>query len=340
MKYFKEPIPKLLYPLKKAFLLFFLFSISQIQSQISGCTDPLSKNYNPKATINDGSCKYKNKKLKPFFSNKLSSDVVETSGLIAFDNLLWTHNDDTDTHIYGLDAAGEIKKKIKLEKVINTDWEEISQDSSYIYVGDFGNNYRGNRTDLHILRIEKKSFLLNAPIIDTISFSYSDQTDFSQAKPNKTNFDCEAFIVSKDSIYLFSKQWKEKKTNIYVLPKTPGKHIAQYKETLNVKGLVTGATYLEDKKLIALCGYSKKGKTFIYLLYNFKNYDFLSGNKRKFKLRLWFHQIEGIATQDGKLFYLTNESFIKKPIANNPQQIHHFDLSSYLSQYLDHLKTD
>lgn len=112
------------------------------------------------------------------------------------------------------------------------------------------------------------------------------------------------------------------------------------KKTLNVRGLVTGATYLEDKKLISLCGYSKKGKTFIYILYDFKNDDFLSGNKRKFKLRLWFHQIEGIATQDGKLFYLTNESFIKKPIANNPQQIHHFDLSSYLLHYLQKYQTN
>lgn len=329
-----------MYPLKKVFLLLFLFFISQIQSQISGCTDPLSKNYNPQATINDGSCQYKNKKIKPLFSKKLSNDIIETSGLIVLDTLLWTHNDDTDTNIYGIDTLGEIKKRIKLEKVINTDWEAISQDSSYLYVGDFGNNYRGNRTDLHILRIEKKSFLLNTPVIDTISFSYADQTDFSPTNPNTTNFDCEAFIVSKDSIYLFCKQWSDKKTAIYVLPKQPGKHIAQYKQTLDVKGLVTDASYLEDKKLVALCGYSKTGKTFIYLLYDFKNHDFLSGNKRKIKLKLRFHQIEGIATQDGKLFYLTNESFIKKPIVNNPQQIHHFDLSSYLSQYLDQFKTD
>jgi len=339
LKYNKEPIPKLLYLLKKAFLLFFLFPISQIQSQILGCTDPLSKNYNPKATINDGSCQYKDKKLKPIFSNKLSNDVLETSGLITFDNLLWTHNDDTDTNIYGLDTVGNIKKKIKLEKVINTDWEAISQDSSYIYIGDFGNNYRGNRTDLHILRIEKKSFLLNAPIIDTISFSYSDQTDFSQTTPNKTNFDCEAFIVSKDSIYLFSKQWSEKKTNIYVLPKNPGKHVAQYKQNLDVKGLVTDATYLEDQKLIALCGYSKTGKTFIYLLYDFKNYDFLSGNKRKLKLKLRFHQIEGISTQDGLRYYLSNENFKRKPFINNPQKLHQLDLSKNLSQYLDQFKT-
>ena len=315
--------------MKKA-ILFFLLFITSAHSQISGCTDSSAKNFNPNAAINDGSCVYTSAKIKPETTQQLNDTLIETSGLIGFDNLLWTHNDDTDTTIYGMDSNGKIKKKIKLEKVVNTDWEEISQDSSYIYIGDFGNNSRGNRTDLHILRIEKNSFLLNQPVIDTISFSYSNQTDFSVQKPNATDFDCEAFIVSKDSIYLFNKQWNQNKTSIYALPKIPGNYIAQFKETLDVKGLVTGATYLEEKKLIALCGYSKMGKTFFYLLYDFKNFDFLSGNRRRFSLNLRFHQIEGITTTDGKIFYLTNESFVKKPIANNPQQIHTFDLSSYL----------
>lgn len=315
--------------MKKALLFFLLFTMSAY-SQISGCTDLLAKNYNPNATINDGSCLYANTKIKPETTQKLSDTIIETSGLIAFDNLLWTHNDDTDTNIYGMDFNGKIQKKIKLEKVINTDWEEISQDSSYIYIGDFGNNSQGNRTDLHILRIEKKSFLLNQPVIDTISFSYSNQTDFSPQKPNSTDFDCEAFVVSRNSIYLFTKQWKSAKTSIYSLPKQTGNHLAQFKETLDTEGLVTGAVYLEDKKQIALCGYSKMGQPFIYVLWDFQNHDFLSGNKRRFNLSLRFHQIEGITTTDGKLFYLTNESFIKKPIANNPQQIHTFDLSSYL----------
>ncbi len=336
----KELILNYCVTLKKVFLLLFLFSINPIQSQISGCTDPLSKNYSPLATINDGSCLYSNVKIKPELTLKLSDTLVETSGLITFDNLLWTHNDDTDTTIYGLDTLGKIRKKIKLEKVVNTDWEEISQDSSYLYIGDFGNNYQGNRTDLHILRIKKNSFLANQPAIDTISFSYSDQKDFSVQKPNNTNFDCEAFIVSKDSIYLFTKQWKSNKTGIYSLPKEPGNHIAQLKQTIDTKGLITAATYLESKKLITLCGYSKFGKPFLYLIYDFKNNDFLSGNKRRINLQFSFHQIEGITTTDGLHYYLTNESLIRKPILNVPQQIHYFNLSNYLSPYLDKFKTD
>jgi hypothetical protein len=313
----------------KKVILFFLLCITSTYGQISGCTDTLAENFNPNATINNGSCLYAFAKIKPESTLKISDSLIETSGLIAFDNLLWTHNDDHDTTIYGLDSIGKIKKKIKLENVVNTEWEEISQDSIYIYIGDFGNNSQGNRTDLHILRIEKKSFLLNKPVIDTISFSYSDQIDFSAQKPNSTDFDCEAFVVSQDSIYLFTKQWSQNKTSVYVLPKNPGNYIAQYKEILNVDGLITGAT-MTPKNEIVLCGYTKNFQTFLYLVYDLKNFDFTTANQRRINFSLTYHQIEGITTLNGKQFFISNESFMKKPIINNPQQIHTLDLSTYL----------
>ena len=180
------------------------------------------------------------------------------------------------------------------------------------------------------MRIEKKSFLSNKPVIDTISFSYSNQKDFTEQKENTTDYDCEAFIVSKDSIYLFSKQWKQNKTTVFVLPKIPGKHIAEFKETLDVNGLITGATLLSSGKGIVLCGYSEILQPFLYLLNDYKNNNFSTGNQRKIKLSLPFHQVEGIATEDGKLFYVTNEVFSKKPFIMVTQQIHSFDLSPYL----------
>ena len=315
--------------MKKSLILFFLILTSSY-GQISGCTDALAKNFNPNAKNNDGSCVYASAKVKTKTSVKLEDSLMETSGLMAFDNLLWTHNDDHDNTIYGLDFSGKIQKKVKLEKVKNNDWEEISQDSSYIYIGDFGNNFQGNRKNLHLLRIEKKSFLSNKPLIDTISFSYSNQTDFGIQKENSTDFDCEAFVVSRDSIYLFAKQWSQKKTSIYVLPKIPGKYSAKLKETLDVSGLITGATLLASGKGIVLCGYSGMLQPFLYLLYDYKNNDFLAGNKRKIKLSLPFYQIEGIESLDGKLFYLTNESLIKRPVIKIPPQIHTVDLSSFL----------
>lgn len=315
--------------MNKIRILFFLI-ISSTYGQISGCTDAQAKNFNPNATNNDGSCAFASTKIKAKTSLKLKDSLRETSGLIAFDHLLWTHNDNHDNTLYGLDSNGKIQKKIKLDKVKNNDWEEISQDSSYLYIGDFGNNFQGNRKNLHLLRIEKKSFLSNKPVIDTISFSYSNQKDFTEQKENTTDYDCEAFIVSKDSIYLFSKQWKQNKTTVFVLPKIPGKYIAEFKETLDVNGLITGATLLSSGKGIVLCGYSETLQPFLYLLNDYKNNNFSTGNQRKIKLSLPFHQVEGIATEDGKLFYVTNEVFSKKPFIKVTQQIHSFDLSPYL----------
>ncbi|MBK0369933.1 T9SS C-terminal target domain-containing protein [Flavobacterium agrisoli] len=269
-------------------------------------------------------------KVKPKTIAVLSDSIRETSGLIAFDGLLWTHNDDHDTTLYGLDTLGKIKKQVRLTQVQNQDWEEISQDAENIYLGDFGNNYQGNRTNLHILKIAKKTFYDAQPKIDTISFRYENQTDFSAVKPNSTDFDCEAFVVTNDSVYLFTKQWKSKQSNVYVLPNQVGDHIAKLKTTLPVKGLITGATRTTDGENVILCGYSKKGKPFLYWLPHFFEGHFSETNLKRIRLQLPFHQIEGIATFDGSRFYLTNEKLILKPIINVAPQLYEVDLSSFL----------
>jgi len=313
--------------------LFFTFTI---QAQTYGCIDPLASNYNAAATINDGSCIYDVTSVSPVTSNILATGLSETSGLIFWNNLIWTHNDNTDLNLYALDtASGSIINTYALTGLANIDWEEISQDEHYVYVGDFGNNANGNRTNLKILRIEKTSLLLNTPVSDTINFSYSNQTDFSPAGSNNTDFDCEAFIVSTDSIFLFTKQWLSKQTSVYSLPKTPGTYTALLKNTFDVDGLITGATYLQSKKLIALCGYSNMLQPFTYLLYDFYGYDFFSGNKRKISLELPYHQVEGVATHNGLYYYFSNEYFSRFKIITSEQKLHLVDLSPYLSNYLN-----
>lgn len=315
-----------------------LFSL-HLQAQVRGCTDPLSKNFNPIATINDGSCFYASESIKPIISVILTADVEETSGLIYWDGHLYTHNDDTDTSLYGLDTITEtVTNKFSINGVINEDWEELAQDSSYIYIGDFGNNHSGNRGNLNIIRVHKDSLQRGVATAGIIHFTYSDQTFTNSENEKKTDFDCEAFIVSKDSIYLFTKQWKSKKTSLYSLPKTPGRHTAQLKATYDIDGLITGATYLEDKKIVVLSGYSMALKPFFYLLYDFKENDFFSGNKRKIKIKLPFHQIEGITTANGTEFYITNENFVSWPVKVK-QKLHKFDLSPYLQSYLKGQKT-
>jgi hypothetical protein len=313
---------------------FLCAAFMNVVAQTSGCTDPLATNFNVLATQNDGSCTYATTNISPQTSVDLPGTLVETSGLIYFENGLLTHNDNSDISLYKLDTInGTILQTFSIPNVSNTDWEEISQDASHLFVGDFGNNVNGNRTDLHILRIEKASILSGNPIVDTIWFSYSNQTDFSPTGGNNTDFDCEALIVGTDSIFLFTKEWNTNGTAVYSLPKAPGTYVAAYKDHLAVGGLITGATYLEQKQLIVLSAYSSFLQPFIYLLYDFNGNDFFGGNKRKIGLNLPFHQIEGITTNNGEKYFLTNEAFSQATISVN-QKMHTLDLSNYLGDYL------
>lgn len=317
-------------------ILFWVMGLMPVSwAQICGCTDPLANNYNPDATINDGSCNYNTTSISPSLVFELPPILNETSGLIWWNNYLWTHNDDADLHLYALDTLDmQIDTVFSLPDCLNIEWEEISQDDQFIYLGDFGNNSNGNRTDLKILRVDKNSILENNPLVDTIWFSYSLQTDFTPIGSNQTNFDCESMIVSSDSIYLFTKEWISNYTTLYTLPKLPGSYIAHDIASYNVQGLITGATYLESQKAVVLVGYSTLLQPFFVLLYDFSDHHFFSGNKRKVGINLPFHQIEGIATIDGFNYFTSNEKF-SQSIFNVPAKINQFNLSGLLSNYLD-----
>lgn len=311
-----------------------LMSLERGFAQIAGCTDPLALNFNPSATQNDGSCLYPSASVKAILSWTLPAILDETSGLILMDQDIWTHNDDTDIQLYRL-QPGDFSsfQTYELTGVTNTDWEEIAQDEMYVYVGDFGNNGTGTRQDLHILRLEKNSLLARQPQIDTIWFSYEGQHFNKGKKSNQTDYDCEAFIISKDSIYLFTKEWISEKSSVYSLPKTPGNYMARYQDSYDVNGLITGSSYLEDKKLVVLSGYSSLLQPFLVFLYDFDGHRFFSGNKRRISLDMPFHQVEGITTMDGLNLYISNERFSQSVITVE-QKLHYLDVSDFLGEYL------
>jgi len=316
-------------------LIFLSASGTTAWAQIAGCTDPLANNYNANATLNDGSCTYNSSTLSAARSWTLPSSLVETSGLVVWNNRFWTHLDDSNTHLFELDTNDIANPLLHLiSGVSNTDWEDITQDSLYLYIGDFGNNANGNRTDLHILRVEKSSLLAASPMVDTLWFSYADQTDFSGTGANNTDFDCEGFIAFEDSLFLFTKQWVSESSVVYALPKTPGTHTAQPRATLPVQGLVTGATCLPEKRLVILCGYSSLLQPFLYLLYDFQGVDFSGGNKRKIGLGLSFHQVEGITTENGLQVFISNEKF-SNSLLTTDQKLHRLNLNQFLGGYLN-----
>jgi hypothetical protein len=328
-------LPSLIFLLHMRFLLLiFPFFVASAHAQIPGCTDKQANNYNTNATINDGTCAYNPAFVNVSNQTNLPAVLKGTSGLIWMNDKWCSQNNFSDINLYSF-SADQVNQyeSVPVAGTINIDWEEIAQDESYLYIGDFGNNVNGNRKNLQILRVDKNSINAASMKVDTIQFSYETQIDFSPTGSNNTNYDCEAFVVTKDSIYLFTKEWVSNQCSIYRLPKTPGTYQAKFESKHDVQGLITGATYLPDSRLIALCGYNQTLQPFIYLLYDFPGNAFFKGNKRKLNLTLPFHQVEAIATRDGLNYFLTNEAF-SQSVISVPQKFLQLSLSDYLSQYL------
>lgn len=299
---------------------------------IGGCTDPQATNYNVNASFNDGSCLYSDNNIANFESYQLSNQLKETSGLAYFNNLLYTHNDDTQERLYVIDTIqGALVDSIEIDFVNNVDWEDIHVENNIFYVGDFGNNVSGNRTNLRIFKWHANDHVSGVFNIDTIKFSYQNQTDFTAQASNTTAFDCEAFIVIEDSIYLFTKRWNDSRSFLYVLPNIAGTHIAQLRDSLSVNGLVTGATYDVQRKHIVLCGYSTLLQPFVYMLYDYPQNDFFKGNKRKVNLDLFMHQVEAV-THDGNMnYYFSNEYTQVSVFPAQPAKLHKISLAPFFT---------
>lgn len=319
--------------MKKRIFFGLLLLVNQGYSQIFGCTDPLAVNFVVTATKNDGSCMYPSTKIKSFSSVLLQNYLPEISGLVNYQGHLWGHNDNADSKIYRIDTStGFVVESKKMLGGENRDWEDICSDDSFIYVGDFGNNYRGNRKDLTIYKWRKSLLRDSFVVQDSIRFFYPEQMDFTELAPNKTNFDCEAMVAVGDSLYLFTKEWGSLGSSIYRLSKNDKVQSATKVGTLSVSGLITGAAYNSAQHCFVLVGYSDLLQPFMYLLYDFDGNNFNTCNKRKVSIDLPFYQLEAIEFVDPFVVALGNERFSNSFIKTE-ESLQFVNLSFLLGDY-------
>ena len=307
-----------------------------------GCTDPMAVNYSAAATLNDGSCVYELTNYTMQHVADLSSPSCdENSGIIFFDGHLWSINDGGNLNvIYQLDTTGIITREIVVSNALNIDWEGISQNSESIFIGDFGNN-SGNREDLCVYEINKSE--IQDPLVTDVTaikrvFKYEDQSDFTW-NSNAHNYDCEAFIATEDSLYLFSKNWLNEETNLYVLPTTwIDTAIASLNQNLNVDGLITDATINPISGRLMLLGYKNNGSnlysSFIWVMWDFEENQFFTGNKRRIEIGSMFTlaQTEGIALKNGTSGFVSSEQI--SSVITIPAKLLRFDFSNYLEEEL------
>ncbi|MCF8364737.1 MAG: hypothetical protein K9H16_03095 [Bacteroidales bacterium] len=251
------------------------------------------------------------------FLSPLPEKVKENSGLIFWKGKVWTHNDSGgNPEIYGIDTStGQIFQTIRLLNAKNEDWEDITQDEMYIYIGDVGNN-RGTRSDLKIYKIPKSEIPVHgdAEIVDweQIDFKYSDQQVFDK-RMNKHDFDCESISCFGDSIYLFTKNWANQKTRVYALPKNPGSYMVLPVQTFDAGGLITASAFSPSGDQLALLGYIDF-ESFMWLFWDFDGFDFFSGKSLRVNFpELIFVQTEGLCFTDNRQLLISCEESAEFP---------------------------
>jgi hypothetical protein len=231
----------------------------------------------------------------------------------------------------------------------NVDWEDIAFDGSYFYIGDFGNNANGARTDLKIYKFpisaippyaSNPDVTIPAQQIETIYFTYINQPQPpAPVAMNTTRFDCEAMIVDAGKIHLFSKNWVDANTTHYVINSTAsGTYTATALETLATSYLVTGADKAVGQELVALIGYqaSGTGNHFMHLLSGYGSGNYFNGNNRRIDLPnvTIMGQAEAITFKSNSYGYISNEKF-SFPFAGSTftinQKLRSFDISSFAS---------
>ncbi|MGY5353762.1 hypothetical protein [Wenyingzhuangia sp. IMCC45467] len=244
---------------------------------------------------------------------KLSKEINETSGVIYFNKRILTFNDSGGKpELYVLSSSsGKIKNTIKITNATNEDWESISQDENFVYIGDTGNN-RGSRKDLVIYKIDKKNLLNKKKVkAEKIYFSYEDQKSFEAAN-HANNFDCESITVYKNQLLIFTKNWLDFKTNIYTIPLVKGSYIAKKINSIPLDCLLTSVDYNPINNKLVGTAYDTNYKSYLIVInpFELKNVHF---NKIALTSELGYaNQIEGIAWKNNQQVFVTRESIEKE----------------------------
>lgn len=283
----------------KSIIRFFLFL--PMTAAISSCS----------YTFYPASCEYPT----PRYLKKVSTipdSVYETSGIVAKDGKFISFNDSGgEASLYFFSGNSEEVKKSRISDISNVDWESIAYDGENFYIGDVGNNF-GRRDTLTIYKIPSGIVPGETQIdkAEPITFSYLEEA--SHTASGWYSNDCEAMFWYNDSLYLFSKDWVNLNTTVYVLPDQPGHYDLGPRVSYEVDALITGADVFIPGNEVVLVGYRKYVP--ILIRYSFESDPSLincGGKAMKFPVRIGA-QTEGVCFDDAGRIFVTSEKTFRK----------------------------
>ncbi|QPG05466.1 hypothetical protein IT774_15445 [Salinimonas marina] len=233
-------------------------------------------------------------------SQRLDTILEETSGLVCTGDSAITLNDSGNAAaLFRIDKQGQIQNRYPLD-FANKDFEAVTADDNYFYIGDIGNN-RGQRPYVNIRQVARD----DAKKQQTLRLTYADNNPQNNL-PYAHDYDAEALVNQDDHLLLFSKSWASKRVKVYRIAKdkknqilTPVAHID------GLPGLVTGADWDAEQRRFVVVGYEHSPiglfQPFVALIAA----DFTIEGVARLEQ---FGQVEGVCVNNASQIWLTQES--------------------------------
>ena len=240
--------------------------------------------------------------------------MFESSGLLYFDGYMWTFNDSGgEAALYCFDPSnGSVIRKTTISNAINVDWEDIAADETHVYIADVGNNSAGRDT-LTIYRIPKNELTSGDTLVSydgIITFSFKEVVEKNSF--GYSSHDCEALFAYGDSLYLFSKNWVDETTSVYVIPAEPGHHHITPRYQYDARILVTGADLSSGNQEVALVGYRNHYPIVIRYGFTDDPGQITCGGKARFYPMKLGRQVEGICFDASGEVFVSSEKSLRK----------------------------
>ncbi len=189
--------------------------------------------------------------------------IRESSGLCRSRSVagrFWSLNDSGNAPVlYAHQADGtSLAPGQRIKGVSNIDWEALAaDDEGHLWIIDLGNNLNQRKNlQIHEVKEPLEAFPGELTPRRSLKLHYPDQQAFP---PEKNNFDCEAALIRKGVLYLFTKHRADKHVTLYRLRLPKGSPEAslpleKLQEFQNL-GQATGAALHPDGKQVALLSY-------------------------------------------------------------------------------------
>jgi hypothetical protein len=190
----------------------------------------------------------------------------------------------------------------------NRDWEALTGDDEFYYIGDVGNN-SGKRQFVQIHAVPKKNdeARKSKKNIKTTKVFYKNNSIKNNEYLNH-NFDAETLISLSENLFLFSKSWNTGTLFIYQLDKNKSKqHVEHVTQIEGLPGIVTGGDFDIKNNRFILVGYELKSIGNFHPFVTVLNKDLTL--RKSFELA-GYGQVEGMCvTPNGEVWFTQEGSF-------------------------------